>query len=276
MQRDIDTYSTTQFPGMGGKLLEVLTLRLFDPKTRLWSLYWIASNTGRFDPPVVRSTKTAWPFWQRHVNSKPILVVFRWDARNKRRPVRGQAFSPDRQDVRMEFFNVSERPKEYPLRARTFVRPARIVDPRGAGFLASKRAVTFWICAACSLSCQVSRITVLQLINLLQLKAGMAHHFRPMPKSAVRQTNSNESNAVGRGCSVVLTFPAVRLKRAFCPFCGVAAGWWLSRRQHRRRGRMPFSVSPLGMLTRRNKALPTALLSLLFVCLTADLGISLK
>jgi hypothetical protein len=51
----MDTYSTTQFPGMGGELFEGLTLRLFDPKTRLWSLYWIASNTGKIDPPVVGS-----------------------------------------------------------------------------------------------------------------------------------------------------------------------------------------------------------------------------
>src|SRR5436190_3162821 len=43
---DMDTYSTTQFPGQDGKLFEGLTLRLFDPKTRLGSLYWIASNTG--------------------------------------------------------------------------------------------------------------------------------------------------------------------------------------------------------------------------------------
>src|SRR5205823_10330337 len=52
---DMDTFSTTQFPGMEGKLFEGLTLRLFDPKTRLWSLYWIASNTGKIDPPVVGS-----------------------------------------------------------------------------------------------------------------------------------------------------------------------------------------------------------------------------
>ena len=30
---DMDTFSTTQFPGMGGRLFEGLTLRLFDPKT---------------------------------------------------------------------------------------------------------------------------------------------------------------------------------------------------------------------------------------------------
>jgi hypothetical protein len=52
---DMDTYSTTQFPGQEGKLFQGLTLRLFDPKTRLWSLYWIASNTGTIDPPQVGS-----------------------------------------------------------------------------------------------------------------------------------------------------------------------------------------------------------------------------
>src|SRR6266576_4718933 len=43
---NMDTYSTTQFPGLEGRLFEGLTLRLFNPKARLWSLYWIASNTG--------------------------------------------------------------------------------------------------------------------------------------------------------------------------------------------------------------------------------------
>ena len=32
---DMDTYSTRKFPGEAGKLFEGLTLRLFDPKTRL-------------------------------------------------------------------------------------------------------------------------------------------------------------------------------------------------------------------------------------------------
>ena len=39
----------------------------------------------------------------------------------------------------------------------------------------------------------------LQLLNcLLQLRAGTAHHYRLVPKSAVRQTNSNKSNVHGR------------------------------------------------------------------------------
>lgn len=48
---DMDTYRTTEMPGMQGKLFEGVTFRLFNPKTGLWSLYWIASNVGVLDPP---------------------------------------------------------------------------------------------------------------------------------------------------------------------------------------------------------------------------------
>jgi hypothetical protein len=110
---DMDTYSTTDFPGMGGKLFEGLTLRLFDPETRLWSLYWIASNTGRIEPPVVGSfdqNGVGHFFGKDTLNGKPILVVFRWDARNKDRPVWGQAFSTNNgKSWEWNFFNVSER-----------------------------------------------------------------------------------------------------------------------------------------------------------------------
>ena len=112
----MDTYSTTEFPGLEGKLFEGLTLRLFDPKTRLWSLYWIASNTGRIDPPVVGSfdkNGIGHFFGKDTLNGKPILVVFRWDARNKNRPWWGQAFSPDNGKTwEWNFFNISERPGE--------------------------------------------------------------------------------------------------------------------------------------------------------------------
>ena len=50
---DMDTYSTTEMPGQEGKRFEGVTLPLLNPKTRLWSLYWVASNVGVLDPPVV-------------------------------------------------------------------------------------------------------------------------------------------------------------------------------------------------------------------------------
>jgi hypothetical protein len=111
---DMDTYSTTEFPGQEGKLFQGLTIRLFNPKTRLWSLYWVASNTGVIDPPVVGSFENGVGhfFGKDTLNGKLIIVMFRWDARNKDRPAWGQAFSPDNGKTwEWNFFNVSERVK---------------------------------------------------------------------------------------------------------------------------------------------------------------------
>jgi hypothetical protein len=110
---DMDTYSTTEFPGKEGKLFQGLTLRLFDPATKLWSLYWIPSSTGVMDPPVVGSfEKGVGHFFAKDVfKGKPIIVLFRWDARNTNRPRWGQAFSADNGKTwEWNFFNVSERP----------------------------------------------------------------------------------------------------------------------------------------------------------------------
>jgi len=78
-------------------------------------LYWIASNTGTIDPPVVGSFENGVGhfFGKDTFKGKPIIVVFRWDARNKERPVWGQAFSADNGKTwEWNFFNVSERPTE--------------------------------------------------------------------------------------------------------------------------------------------------------------------
>src|SRR6266566_1370001 len=111
---DIDTYSTTEMPGMEGKHFEGLTLRLFNPKTRRWSLYWVASNIGVLDPPVVGSFENGVGHFlaKDTFKGKPIIMMFRWDARNKDRPVWSQAFSPDNGKTwEWNWFNVSERIK---------------------------------------------------------------------------------------------------------------------------------------------------------------------
>ncbi|HYI77589.1 MAG TPA: hypothetical protein VEW65_08190, partial [Chryseolinea sp.] len=46
-----DLYKAT----FDGNPFEGFTLRLFNPETKLWSLYWVASNSGVLDPPVVGS-----------------------------------------------------------------------------------------------------------------------------------------------------------------------------------------------------------------------------
>ncbi|HEV7930664.1 MAG TPA: hypothetical protein VGP12_11100, partial [Nitrosospira sp.] len=38
-----------------GKLVEAIALRLFNPATRLWSIYWADSNLVAMDPPQVGS-----------------------------------------------------------------------------------------------------------------------------------------------------------------------------------------------------------------------------
>lgn len=109
---NMDTYSTTQMPGMEGKLFEGITLRLFNPATKLWSLYWVASNIGALDPPVVGSfeNNVGHFFTKDMFNGRRIIMMFRWDARDKNKPVWSQAFSPDNGKTwEWNWFNVSEK-----------------------------------------------------------------------------------------------------------------------------------------------------------------------
>jgi hypothetical protein len=64
------------------------------------------------DDPTIAIPKLADFFCKDTFKEKPIIVMFRWDARNKDRPVCGQAFSPDEGKTwEWNFFNVSERIK---------------------------------------------------------------------------------------------------------------------------------------------------------------------
>jgi hypothetical protein len=90
---NIDNFLAT----FDGEAFEGMTVRLFSPKTRLWSIYWADSNEGKLDPPVVGSFENdvAHFFTKDVFNGKDIIVVFRWDARDKENPVWSQAFSDD-------------------------------------------------------------------------------------------------------------------------------------------------------------------------------------
>lgn len=90
---NMDLYKAT----FGGKPFEGLTLRLFNPATRLWSLYWVPSTTGVLDPPVVGSFEgNIGTFYTKDIyEGKPILIMFRWDKTDQHNPVWSQAFSPD-------------------------------------------------------------------------------------------------------------------------------------------------------------------------------------
>ncbi len=90
---NIDNFLAT----FDGQPFEGMTVRLFNPKTKLWSIYWADSNEGRLDPPVLGSFENNVGHFitKDTFNGKNILVVFRWDARKKDKPIWSQAFSED-------------------------------------------------------------------------------------------------------------------------------------------------------------------------------------
>ena len=88
-----DIYRAT----LDGKPFEGFTLRLFNPETKLWSLYWAPSTTGVLDPPVVGSFEgNIGHFYCTDLyEGKRVIVMFRWDKTDKEHPVWSQAFSTD-------------------------------------------------------------------------------------------------------------------------------------------------------------------------------------
>jgi hypothetical protein len=105
---NIDKYTDTA----SGKPYEGVALRLFNSKTKLWSIYWADNNSGTLEPPVVGSfeNKMGHFFCKDTFNGKKIIVVFRWDVRNPDLPVWSQAFSADNGNTwEWNSINVSER-----------------------------------------------------------------------------------------------------------------------------------------------------------------------
>jgi len=107
---NIDKYTEL----VSGKPYEGVALRLFNAKTKLWSIYWADSNSGALDPPVVGSfaNKVGHFFARDTYKGQNIIVVFRWDVRNPQRPIWSQAFSTDEGKTwEWNSINVSERIK---------------------------------------------------------------------------------------------------------------------------------------------------------------------
>ncbi|MEJ1238308.1 hypothetical protein WBG78_09275 [Chryseolinea sp. T2] len=110
-QGNVDLYKTS-YNMSGNTPYEGLTIRLFDPNTHLWSLYWVDSNIGKLDPPVVGSFEgDVGTFYCKDVfQGKKILVMFKWDKTDPDNPVWSQAFSEDNgKSWEMNMTNVSHR-----------------------------------------------------------------------------------------------------------------------------------------------------------------------
>jgi hypothetical protein len=82
----------------GGRPFEGMAVRLFDPGTRLWSVYWMDSSgpvmdshpvVGSFDQGVGRL------YSRGELAGRPIVVLYQWDARDPYAPLWSQAFSAD-------------------------------------------------------------------------------------------------------------------------------------------------------------------------------------
>ena len=95
---NIANFDSGSFDGFDGKPpFEGLTVRLFNPKTKLWSIYWAASNVGTMDPPNVGSFENGVGdfFAEDTYNGKKIIALLRWDARDKKNFKWSQAYSAD-------------------------------------------------------------------------------------------------------------------------------------------------------------------------------------
>ncbi len=80
------------------KPFEGMAVRLFNPKTKLWKIYWMDNNSGTMDEnPVTGSFENGMgKFYTNDVfNNIPILVLYQWDATNPKQPKWSQAFSTD-------------------------------------------------------------------------------------------------------------------------------------------------------------------------------------
>ncbi len=87
-----DHFRTDHWPGFVG-----MSVRLYDPRTRLWSIYWASTRTGSFEPPVVGSfADSVGVFEGRDIlDGRPILVRFVWSRITATGARWEQDFSPD-------------------------------------------------------------------------------------------------------------------------------------------------------------------------------------
>lgn len=81
-----------------GKPFEGMAVRLFDPKTRLWSVYWSDSNNPTMDSnPVVGSFEKGVGklYAKDDFNGKPVISLYQWDSTDPKKPLWSQALSTD-------------------------------------------------------------------------------------------------------------------------------------------------------------------------------------
>jgi hypothetical protein len=93
---ELDTIEVDGFDGPATHL-EGLVLRLYNPQSRQWSLYWATSKAGKMDPPQIGEFKNGRGefYAQDMVNGKTILIQFVWTNLTTNSPHFEQSFSED-------------------------------------------------------------------------------------------------------------------------------------------------------------------------------------
>jgi len=82
---------------LDGESFEGRTIRLFDPQTKLWSMYWTDSSNPILQPPTVGSFEGGIGkfYCEDTFKDQKIIVEFLWDKTDEENPVWSQAFSLD-------------------------------------------------------------------------------------------------------------------------------------------------------------------------------------
>jgi hypothetical protein len=80
-----------------GKPIEGMSLRVFNPTTKLWSIYWVDSRSAELGTPVVGSfDKGIGTFLSDEViNGANIRNMYKWDITNPNKPEWSQSISRD-------------------------------------------------------------------------------------------------------------------------------------------------------------------------------------
>ena len=85
------------YASFDGVPFEGLSVRFFSPETKLWSIHWADTNTLALDKPTVGSFGKDFGFFfsKDKIDGQTVVIVYRWDIRDKSKPVWSQAFSAD-------------------------------------------------------------------------------------------------------------------------------------------------------------------------------------
>jgi hypothetical protein len=89
---NMDEFVTDHWPGFVG-----MSLRLYNPHTRQWSIYWATNQKGVLEPPVTGSFSDGVGIFEGHgeLDGRPIVVRYTWSNVTKTGVRWEQDFSPD-------------------------------------------------------------------------------------------------------------------------------------------------------------------------------------